>query len=115
MPGVIESAESRREPLVALMCSPDHFNIVDVKNIHMKGNEGKVDEALFKTQWQSIYDAFHSELNNGNLQGLEVIQGVPGCEDMVFCANQSFPWLDENDKPLVIMSRMRYPSRQNEV
>src|SRR5688572_8182553 len=97
------------------MCSPDHFKIVDVKNVHMQGNVGQVDATLFKAQWQSIYDAFKAELDQGNLDRLAVIQGAPGCEDMVFCANQSFPWLDKNDQPLVIMSRMKYPSRQHEV
>lgn len=105
----------RKEPLVALMCTPDHFNIVDVKNVHMEGNTGKVDSLKFKEQWQSIYDIYFAEARTGNIDGINKIPGVENCEDMVFCANQSFPWIDARGNSIVILSRMRYPSRQNEV
>jgi N-dimethylarginine dimethylaminohydrolase len=97
------------------MCSPDYFDIVDVKNVHMEGNSGKVDKAKALAQWQSIHDIFKAEANSGNIDRLAVIAGAPGCEDMVFCANQSFPWLNEKDEPFVIMSRMKHASRQREV
>lgn len=111
----LASLADRREPLVALMCTPDHFKIVDVKNVHMEGNEGKVDCSKCKEQWQSIYDIYFSEAQSGNIDGINKIMGVEGCEDMVFCANQSFPWIDARGNSIVILSRMRYPSRQNEV
>jgi N-dimethylarginine dimethylaminohydrolase len=97
------------------MCTPDFFSIVDVKNVHMQGNAGKVDPGIFKQQWQSIFDIYQDEAAAGNLTGASKIEGKPACEDMVFCANQSFPWLDKKGEPFVILSRMRYPSRQEEV
>jgi N-dimethylarginine dimethylaminohydrolase len=97
------------------MCSPDYFEIVDVKNVHMEGNAGKVDKTLAQTQWQAIYDIFTQEAELGNIDRAAIIPGEPGCEDMVFCANQSFPWLDEKNEPFVMMSRMKHVSRQQEV
>src|SRR5687768_9891115 len=97
------------------MCSPKHFKIVDVKNVHMQGNEGKVDPGVFHDQWKSIYEIYQQEANSKNIAGITEIEGAKGCEDMVFCANQSFPWIDKNGNRIVIMSRMRYPSRQDEV
>lgn len=111
----MNNIQDRKEPLVALMCTPEYFSIIDVKNVHMEGNAGKVDPVVFKAQWQSIFDIYKLETEIGNIDGAKVIQGEPDCEDMVFCANQSFPWLDEKGKPFVILSRMRHASRQNEV
>jgi N-dimethylarginine dimethylaminohydrolase len=110
-----DSIPDRKEPLHALMCSPNHFKIVDVKNVHMEGNAGKVDPVIFKQQWKSIFDIYQQEANARNIAAITEIEGIKGCEDMVFCANQSFPWIDKKGKPMVIMSRMRYPSRQLEV
>lgn len=106
---------SRPEPLRVLMCSPDFFKIVDVKNIHMTGNSGKEDYTKAVEQWFAIYGIYKFEANSGNIASVEFIKGVDQCEDMVFCANQSFPWLNKEGKPQVIMSHMKYPSRQKEV
>ncbi len=81
----------------------------------MQGNSGKEDHQKALEQWQAIYNIYLSEHKSGNILGTKFIIGASNCEDMVFCANQSFPWIDVNGKPMVIMSRMRYPSRQNEV
>jgi N-dimethylarginine dimethylaminohydrolase len=40
---------------------------------------------------------------------------VKGCEDMVFAANQSFPWVNDKGEKVVIMSKMKHASRQGEV
>jgi len=105
----------RPEPLHVLMVSPDHFDIVDVKNIHMSGNEGQVDKEKSRAQWQAIYDIYTLEKNNGNIDGMHTLPGAAGCEDMVFAANQSFPWIDEQGHKKVVMSRMRHESRAKEV
>lgn len=106
---------SRSEPLHVLMSSPDYFKILDVKNVHMQGNSGKEDLNKAVEQWFTIYGIYKFEVSAGNLLGAEFIKGAKDCEDMVFCANQSFPWIDSQGKPLVIMSHMKYPSRQKEV
>lgn len=106
---------NRREPLCVMMCTPDHFDIVDVKNIHMEGHLGDVDKALAIQQWHSIFEIYQYEVNIGNITSITSIEGDKDCEDMVFCANQSFPWIDHDDEPVVVMSRMKHASRQREV
>jgi N-dimethylarginine dimethylaminohydrolase len=97
-------------PRAALMCAPDYFNVVDVKNPFMEGQQGRVDVALARKQWDGIVRAFERA-------GVEVqlIPPLPGCEDMVFCANPIFAGLDAEDRRVCVLSRMRYPSRQREV
>src|SRR5690625_6770366 len=43
---------------------------------------------------------------------LDVVKGLP---DMVFCANQSLPCLDEEGNKIAVMSRMHAPQRRDEV
>lgn len=105
-----ESLPPRREPDKALMCSPDHFCVIDVKNPYMEGNAGAVDLAKARQQWETLKATFEA-LG----YPVEVIPGAEGCEDMVFSANQTLPGLDEDDKPFVLLSNMRHPSRQQEV
>lgn len=97
------------------MCSPDYFDIVDVKNVHMQGHIGNTDKAQVNAQWQSLKDAYDALLTNKVLDEVSVIPGAPGCEDMVFCANQTLPWKMEDGSEVVVMSRMRHESRQREV
>lgn len=67
-----------------LMCPPAYFDVVDVKNPHMEGQIGRVDRSAAAAQWQRVHDTFSQ-------CGIEVreIVPTPGCEDMVFCANQT--------------------------
>jgi N-dimethylarginine dimethylaminohydrolase len=114
LPFKIKDLNGREEPLKILMCSPDYFNIIDVKNIHMEGNSNALNSELAQTQWQSLKSVYESLVERKILSELLVIPGEEGCEDMVFCANQTFPWIKQNKKE-VWMSRMRHPSRQKEV
>jgi N-dimethylarginine dimethylaminohydrolase len=102
-------------PSKALLCSPEHFKVVDEKNAHMKGNIGMVDQARALEQWKVLRDCYESLRDRGMLDEVSVLEATPGCEDMVFCANQSFPWLDGEGDRVVIMSNMRHASRKNEV
>jgi len=115
MGSAFNNIPDREEALHALMCTPKHFKIVDVKNVHMQGNEGKVSPAIFNAQWKAIFEIYQQEANKRNIAGVTQIEGAKGCEDMVFCANQSFPWVNKEGDYVVIMSRMKYPTRQNEV
>lgn len=111
----INDIKDRTDPTRVLMCSPDYFDIVDVKNVHMQGHIGNTDKAQVDAQWQSLKDAYDVLLNNKVLDEVSVIPGAPGCEDMVFCANQTLPWKMEDGSEVVVMSRMRHESRQREV
>lgn len=111
----INDIKDRIDPTRVLMCSPDYFDIVDVKNVHMQGHIGNTDKAQVDAQWQSLKDAYDALLADKVLDEVSVIPGAPGCEDMVFCANQTLPWKMEDGSEVVVMSRMRHESRQREV
>lgn len=106
----IEEVPRMPLPAAALMCPPDWFDVVDVKNPYMVGQQGHVDVALAKRQWVEVKLAFE-------LAGVDVRTDnpVPGCEDMVFCANPIFTGLDEAGQRVCLLSHMRYASRQREV
>lgn len=106
---------ARPEPRRVLLCTPTHFDIVDVKNVHMEGMAGHLDKALAVQQWQNLRAIYESLQQQNRLDEVLTIEGSPGMEDMVFCANQTFPWLTANGEPVVVMSHMRHASRQREV
>lgn len=110
----IEQVASRQEPRKILMCDPEYFDIVDVKNVHMEGNIGVLDKALARKQWEDLKAIYKSFVAEGILEEVYTISGGDNCEDMVFTANQSFPWI-LNDEKVVVMSKMRHESRQREV
>lgn len=93
-----------------LVCPPDHFDVVDVKNPYMEGQAGRVDRMLARRQWEALVTAFRDA-------GLRVerVDPAPGCEDMVFTANQTFTGLDAEGRPLCLLSHMRHESRRREV
>ncbi len=105
---------SRTEPRIVLLCTPDYFDIVDVKNVHMQGHVGGLNKPLAIRQWQDLKSVYISWKEKDILKDVVEIQGVEGLEDMVFTANQSFPWLVQGKK-VVIMSKMRHASREREV
>jgi len=115
VPFSIADIEDRQEPSRVLMCSPDHFDIVDVKNVHMQGNIGGTDRETMLRQWNSLKAAYDKLEADGVLKEVSVIPGAEGCEDMVFCANQTFPWTMADGKEVVVMSKMRHESRRREV
>jgi N-dimethylarginine dimethylaminohydrolase len=107
--------ENRPEPNKVLMVSPEYFDIVDVKNVHMQDNQGSVNHKLAQQQWQNLLNIYIKLQEQQLLSAIKIISGVEGCEDMVFAANQSFPWISREGKKQVIMSKMRHQSRKNEV
>lgn len=100
----------RPEPQRILMCTPEHFDVVDVKNPYMEGNIGRVDKAKAAAQWRDLArifaDAGHEVLT---------IDGVPGLADMVFAANQALPGMGPDGPPFALLSRMRHEARRPEV
>lgn len=97
-------------PRRVLLCPPDHFDVVDVKNPFMAGQVGNVRRAQARKEW----DGLRSVLE-GLALDVAVVPATPGCEDMVFCANQSFPGLDATGARVAVLSHMRHPSRRREV
>ena len=108
----IKSVNTPR-PNRVIMCDPEHFRVEYAINPYMTTSSGdlqRVDVAKAKKEWanlKSIYEKL----------GLEVlvIHGDKTLPDMVFTANQSFPFLDTNGSKSVILSRMRSTYRQEEV
>ena len=93
-----------------VMCRPDYFSVVDVKNPFMASQQGKVDSDLALRQWENLKAVFERI-------GVKVhlIPPSENREDMVFCANQTFVGIDENGRKVCVPSHMRHPSRQQEV
>lgn len=105
-----DALRERPEPGRVLMCTPEHFDVVDVKNPFMQGNVGRVDKRRARTEWEALRRTYEAT-------GHEVvtIRGADDLEDMVFAANQVLPGLGSEGRPYVLLSRMRHPSRRREV
>lgn len=97
-------------PGKALLCPPDYFDIIDVKNDFMRGQEGKVDRSKARREWEALRVAF----NEAGVE-TEALEPTPGLEDMVFTANQTLVAVDAHGMKTCILADMRFPSRQLEV
>lgn len=98
------------DPRAVLMCPPDDFDVVDVKNPFMEGNLGAVDRPRAREQWDALRAAFESAG-----VPVETVPPVPGCEDMTFAANQALPGVHPDGRRLCVLSRMKHASRRREV
>lgn len=106
----IKNCASMPDPAAVLMCPPEHFDVVDVKNPFMSGQVGSVNKALARKQWDEVRSAFE---NAG--KAVKLIDPVPGLEDMVFCANQTMVGLTPKMERVCILGQMRHSSRRREV
>lgn len=96
-----------------LMVSPDHYDVVYAINPHMADEAGglrSVDRDAAWRQWDALRKTYES-LG----YPVRVLPGVPGLPDMVFAANQAFPFVDPDGLPAVLLSTMRHPERRPEV
>ena len=93
-----------------LMISPDHFNVEYVINPHMADHIGSVDTRLAQGQWEAL----HYQFSRLGFE-VDVLQGQPSLPDMVFCANQTLPFLARDGQPGFVASRMYAPPRKPEV
>ncbi|MEM7647333.1 MAG: arginine deiminase-related protein [Pseudomonadota bacterium] len=99
-------------PQTMLMVNPEHFDVVYGINPHMvdqKGELNKVDHDLAKSQWEALKTSFEKSGMN-----VDVLPGQSDLPDMVFCANQTFPFEKEGQRHL-ILSNMQSEKRQPEV
>lgn len=100
-------------PRKILMVSPEHFNVDRPLNAHMTDEHGRthtVDKEKAYAQWahlKSIYEKLQFTV--------EVLPGVPQLPDMVFCANQSFPFISEQGEYCAVLSNMADDIRHREV
>lgn len=97
-------------PAQVLMVEPTHFSVEYVINPHMTENIGKVNKMEAQNEWNKIKSTF-SQI------GIEphVLEGQEGLPDMVFCANQSLPFISKDGKKHVYMSIMHAEQRKQEV
>lgn len=93
-----------------LITSPSHFQVEYTINPHMVGNIGAVDESEAVQQWSAIKDVYER-------LGIQpvVVPGEAGLPDMVFCANQTLPYLTPDGEKGVVISRMHATQRKPEV
>lgn len=93
-----------------LMVEPTHFSVEYVINPHMANNVGMVDKMEAKNEWDVLKSTFEQlEIESHTMEGQE---GLP---DMVFCANQSLPYISDDNKRHVFMSIMHADQRKQEV
>lgn len=97
-------------PSDVLLVRPLHYSIDYVINPHMNDQVGKVDKIKANSEWESVRSLFEQI-------GLKVnvIEDQEGLPDMVFCANQSLPFIDADGKRQVFMSIMHSDQRKDEV
>jgi N-dimethylarginine dimethylaminohydrolase len=63
------------------MCPPDHFSVEYVINPWMAGNEGAMNPALARRQWDNLHDVLAEHAD------IVLIEPQPDLPDMVFTAN----------------------------
>lgn len=97
-----------------LVSKPTFFEVAYAINPYMtdaSGQLNKVDQKKAYGEWQTLVDTFKKI-------GLKVIEmeGVPGLPDIVFTANQSFPfWNKSTNSYEIVLSKMRSRERAQEV
>ncbi len=97
-------------PAGVLLCPPEHYAVLDVKNAWMEGQHGRVDRALAARQWDALCAAYRDA---GMV--VHVLPAAPGREDMVFTCNVATVLGRAEGGADVVLSRMRHASRQAEV
>ena len=110
LPDLLDQFPNRAAETEVLLVDPRFYNVVYEINPHMSGNIGTVDSALARTQWERL-----KEIYEGVGYPVNVIDGVSGLPDMVFCANQTFPFLDAQGLRTVVLSNMDSEFRKDEV
>lgn len=99
-------------PNHVLMVEPTYFDVEYAINPHMLDKKGalkKVNKSLAHEQWLGLKKTF-VELG----LKVDVLKGELGLPDMVFTANQTFPFLS-GEKSQIVLSKMFSEKRQGEV
>ncbi len=96
-----------------MMVNPAYFNIDTPINAHMLQSDGSphfFDKNKAIEQWHRLKKIYESIGIN-----VFVVDPVNGLPDMVFCANQSFPYLDSCGNFHAVLSNMYNDIRNDEV
>ena len=105
------SSETHEIPLNnIIMCPPQYFKVIDVKNIHMQGQIGNVDQSKALMQWNTMKQAV---IDEGHV--VYEIEPVENLEDMVFAANPAFVGRNNKGEKIGLLSNMKHASRKKEV
>jgi len=99
----------RSEETHLAMVSPEHFDVVDVRNPFMQGQVGRVDRAAAQEQWRELKASLERDVP------VEVVPGEADLVDMVFCQNQTLLGHDAQGRRLCVPAHMCLPGRQAEV
>lgn len=100
-------------PTKVLMVTPTYFNIDTPINAHMLNADGKphsLDKNKALKQWNEL-KLIYEKLT----LTVSILEGTSGLPDMVFCANQSLPYLDKNNGLNALLSNMHNDIRHKEV
>lgn len=106
----IDDIPSMPLPKEVLMVRPLHYSVDYIINPHMADHVGKVDHVAAHEEWnlvRSLFDQLGLKVN--------IIEDQEGLPDMVFSANQSLPYIDDEGKKHVFMSIMHADERKDEV
>jgi len=106
----VAALEPMQTPAGAVLCPPDRFDVIDVKNPFMAGNAGHVDKELARREWGALRDAFAKAGSR-----VELLRPLDSCEDMVFCANTALLGIDAQGRKTCLPGRMTFDSRRPEV
>ncbi|MBX2804007.1 MAG: hypothetical protein KTR31_40400 [Myxococcales bacterium] len=93
-----------------LLAEPTFFDVTYVINPHMAGAVGTIDRVAARHQWEALRSVYQ-ELG----LVVEVLEAVQGLSDLVFVANQCFPFVAADGAREVLLSQMRWPERRPEV
>ena len=105
----------RPEPRNVLMVSPDYFDVIDIKNVYMESQAGKINKERAFRQWEDLHQIYVNLQKRGFIDEVSILSGAEGLEDMVFCANQTFPFPNNRKEKVCLLSQMRHDSRKKEV
>ncbi len=105
--------KSMQLPQNILMVNPKYFDVEYGINPHMFNEEGELNSINIqkaKEQWQALKEIYKQ-------LGFKVFvaEGVAHLPDMVFCANQTFPFIDRQNQKSIVLSNMYSKIRQKEV
>lgn len=106
----IDDIPSMPLPTEVLMVRPLHYSVDYVINPHMADQVGKVDKTEAHNEWNLVRSLF--DQIGINIRVMEDQEGLP---DMVFCANQSLPYIDKEGQRHVLMSIMHADQRKKEI
>lgn len=106
----LSDLRSMPAPSKIMMVEPTHFDVEYVINPYMKNQVGEVDKIQALNEWEHLRDGY-KELGFK----VDMLDGRPGYPDMVFCANQSLPYIGADGEKHVLMSIMKADQRKGEV